>query len=129
MMKKLFYAIASLIMLAGLTSCDMEIKNVSINKLVGTWDLVSDTVVYKDGTSTTTTSNGSESMIIGENTITIVAGSTQNEYSFSYQDPHFIIDGISLYDLESLTRNEMVLSSNLTLGILLTDRKYTYKRR
>ena len=129
-MKKIIYAIAALLMMAGLCSCDGEIKNVTTKNLIGTWDLVSETVIYTDGTKTTTdVSSSGEYVVIGENTYTVVSGKHQTEYPFVYRDPHLFIDNTNLYDLVSLTRKEMVLKSTLTLGILITDHTYTYKRR
>ena len=42
-MKKIIYAIAALLMVAGLSSCNAEIKDPKINNLIGTWDMVSET--------------------------------------------------------------------------------------
>ncbi len=127
-MKKFIYALTVLLMTAALSSCDGEIKNVTTKNLVGTWDLVSETTVFTDGTKTTTEKSG-ESIIIGENTYTVVSGNRQTEYSFEFRDPDFLINGSNLYDLVSVTRKEMVLRSNLTLGILISDQTYTYKKR
>ena len=77
-MKKFIYALTVLLMTAALSSCDGEIKNVTTKNLVGTWDLVSETTVFTDGTKTTTEKSG-ESIIIGENTYTVVSGNRQTE--------------------------------------------------
>ncbi len=128
-MKKIMYVLTALLIAAGLSSCNVEIKNAKINNLVGTWDLVSETTVMTDGTQTTTTATKGEYIVITENTFTTVNGSRQTEYPFKFNDPHLLLDDINIYDLKRLTRNEMVLESKLTLGILITDHTYTYKRR
>lgn len=128
-MKKIIYALAAILAAVSLSSCDGEIKNVKINNLVGTWDLVSETTVFTDGTKTTTESTSGDYIVIGENTFTTVSGRRQTEYPFVFRDPDFIIDDVNLYDLVSLTRSTMVLKSNLTLGILISEHTYTYKRR
>ena len=116
-------------MVAGLSSCNGEIKDVKVSNLVGTWDLVSETTVFTDGRQTTSTVTSGEYIVIGEDTFTTVDGSRQTQYPFVYRDPHFIIDNVNLYDLKSLTRNQMVLSSKLTLGILISESTRTYERR
>ena len=55
-MKKLIYALSALLLAVSLNSCDTEIKNAGSKDLIGTWDLVSTTVVLGDGTETTTKS-------------------------------------------------------------------------
>ena len=59
-MKKLIYVIAALLMVAGLSSCNGEIKDVKVSDLVGTWDLVSETTVFTDGRQTTSTVTSGE---------------------------------------------------------------------
>ena len=130
-MKKIMYALAALLMLAGLSSCDGEIKNVKINNLVGTWDLVTTTTVGHDGSVTTTNHNQGDSyMLIEKESITIGSGRIQTRSDFSFGDPYFIIDGDSRYELVSLTRNQMVLKSNsLVVSILVKEQTLTYQRR
>ena len=127
-MKKFIYTLAALLMAAALSSCDGEIKNATTKNLIGTWDLVSETITYTTGTKTTTEKSG-EYIVIGESTFTTVSGGTQTEYPFSFSNPDLIINGTNLYDLESLSRKEMILSSNLPLGILISEHTYTYRRR
>ncbi len=128
-MKKILYAIAALLLAACLTSCNSEIKNVTINKLVGNWVLVEQTTVGVNGTVTTTKASGSDYMVITEDSITFGDGKSETTTNFTYSDPHFIIGGTNLYDLESLTRKEMVLQDKLVLGILITERSYKYQRK
>ena len=52
-------------MVAGLSSCNGEIKDVKVSDLVGTWDLVSETTVFTDGRQTTSTVTSGEYIVIG----------------------------------------------------------------
>ncbi len=130
-MKKIFYAIAALLMTVGLSSCNSEIKDVKIGNLVGTWDLVSRTTIALDGTTNTTNYNqGDEYMLIEQSKITFGYDNRTTSYPFSFGDPYFIVDGSSRYELVKLTRNEMVLKDNSLIGSLLTKEiTNTYQRR
>jgi len=128
-MRKIFYAFAALLMIAGLSSCNSEIKNVKTQNLVGTWDLVSTSTTFTDGTTTTTNSTSGEYIVISESTFTTVSGNSQTEYSFAYNDPHLLVGGSNWYDLKYLSRQDMILTSTLPMGILINEISYTYKRR
>ena len=128
-MKTIIKLAAILLSIAGLSSCDAEIKNVTVKNLVGTWDLVSETVVSYSGTETTTKVTTGEYIVITEDSFTEVNGNRETKYSFSYNDPHFIVDGANLYDVKSLTRKQLVLRANILIPLLQTDHWYTYERR
>jgi hypothetical protein len=127
-MKKIFKVLAALLIVAGLSSCNAEIKNIKINNLIGTWDLVSETIVSYSGTETTTTASAGHYIVITESTFTEYSGSTKTEYPMQFSDPHLILSGAIYYDIVSLTYKEMVLSSDPLLP-LYKEKKYTYKRR
>ena len=128
-MKKLVYIFTFLLMAAGLSSCNAEIKNITTKNLIGTWDLVSDTIVYSDGTETTTKCTSGEYIVITEDSYSVFSGTRETKYPFTYSDPHMMIDGVSLYDVRSLTRTQLVLSSNIVIPFIQTDHLYIYKRR
>ena len=116
-------------MLAAISSCDKEISPVQMKNLVGTWDLVSEDVSYPDGSTVNTPGKG-QYIVITDKTFTSYDknGKEVRSCSFTYNDPHFMLDGISEYDLVSLKKKEMVIKQNL-FQILTTDHKYNYKRR
>ena len=127
-MKKIIYALAAILAAVSLSSCDSEIKNVKINNLVGTWDLVSETTVgYNGSTSTESFPKGESYWVIKENEIEQHTGKISITEPFSFGDPYFIIDGTNRYELISLTRKTMVLKDRLTL--LVKERTLTYNRR
>lgn len=127
-MKKLVYLMASLLILAGLTSCDAEIKNASIKNLIGTWDLVSETTVgYNGSTSTENYAKGESYLVIREKEIEQHTGKISVTNPFSFGDPYLIIDGTNRYEIVSLSYKTMVLKDNLAL--LVKQRTLTYQRR
>ncbi len=128
-MKKLIYALSALLLAVSLSSCDTEIKNAGSKDLIGTWDLVSTTVVLGDGTETTTKSTNGDYIVIAQDSYTSVSGNRETKSSFSFNPPHLIIGGDNLYDLVTLTRKEMVLKATLYIPILQREVRYTYQRR
>ena len=134
-MKKFFYAIAALLMMVSLSSCDTEIKNVKTKNLVGTWDLTTRTFLYNDGTTTTTSvAQGDSYLVIAEDKITTGSGSREVSVPFRFDDPYFYVDGNRTYELVSLTRSQMVLKdislAGSLIGALLSEETtLTYKRR
>ncbi|MBO4476322.1 MAG: hypothetical protein J5737_06350 [Bacteroidales bacterium] len=127
-MKKIIYALAALFMVAALSSCDMEIKNVKINNLVGTWDLVSETIVHYDGTNSIEKfAKGENYLVIKKDEIESHTGKLAVTNPFSFGDPYFIIDGTSRYELKSLSYKTMVLRDPVTL--LYKEKILTYERR
>ena len=128
-MKKIVYFLASLLMAAGLSSCNMKIENPTVKNLVGTWDLVSDTIISGNSETTTTATNG-DYIVITETTISFFSGNRETKYPFSFSNPHLYLDGNNSYDLVSLTHSEMVLKTNsFIVAILGGEHRYTYKRR
>ena len=128
-MKKLVYIFASLLMLASLSSCNGKIENPSVKNLIGTWDLVSDTII-SGNTEATTVAKGGEYIVITETTFSSCSGDREVKSPFSFSDPHLYIDGMNTYDLVSLTRNEMVIKTNSALYSLFGgEHRYNYKRR
>ena len=128
-MKRLVYFIAGLLMIAGLSSCNNKIENPTVKNLVGTWDLVSDTIISGNTESTTKATSG-DYLVITETTFTSYSGGTEVKTPFSFSNPHLYLDGSNSYDLESITRNEMVLSTNnILISLLGAKHLYTYKRR
>ena len=128
-MKKLFYAVAAMLLALSLNSCDTEIKNASTRNLIGTWDLVSTTIVYADGTESTTKNTDGEYIVISQDSYTVVKGNHETKYSFSFNPPHLIIGGDNLYDLVSVSYKEMVLKGMVYIPILQREVRYNYQRR
>ena len=128
-MKKFVYILAFLLMAAGMSSCNMKIENPTVKNLVGTWDLVSDTII-SGTTETTTKATDGEYIVITETSFTRYSGNREVKSSFSFSNPHLFIDGNNSYDLVSLTHSEMVLSTNsLLISLLGAEHQYKYKRR
>lgn len=130
-MKKIIYALAALLMVAGLSSCNMEIKDPKINNLIGTWDLVSETTVsHKGDTSTEAYPKGNTYWVIKEKEIEQHEGKVAVTQPFSFGNPYFIIDGSNRYEVVSLSYSKMVLKdNNLLVSVLVKERLLNFERR
>ena len=130
-MKKIIYAIAALLMVAGLSSCNAEIKDPKINNIIGTWDMVSETIVNLKGeTSTKSFAKGENYWVIKEKEIEQHTGKVSVTEPFSFGSPYFIIDGDNRYEIVSLSHNKMVLKdNNILIALLVKEKTIEFQRR
>jgi hypothetical protein len=130
-MKKIIYAIAALLMVAGLSSCNAEIKDPKINNLIGTWDMVSETRINLKGETTTNAfAKGENYWVIKEKEIEQHTGKVSVTEPFSFGSPYLIIDGSNRYEIVSLSYSKMVLKdNNILASLLLKEKTIEFQRR
>ncbi|MBR4809286.1 MAG: hypothetical protein IK031_03295 [Bacteroidales bacterium] len=106
-MKKILTILSAV---ALLCSCATRIENPTHRNLIGTWDLVSETTVYKDGSTVTNAITTGEYLIITEDRFTVVRGNVISEYPFTFENPRLYLAGVNVYNLEFVSHTELKLN-------------------
>lgn len=128
-MKRILIILTAAVMALGLSSCNGKIENPTARNFIGTWDLVSTDVVATDGTVTSSTSKSLDYLVIEENSISFYESDKIVRHGkFAVKDKVIFFEGNAYFEVESLTRNEMVLNQS-GFGLLVKEYRFHYKRR
>lgn len=128
-MKRILIILTAAVMALGLSSCNAKIENPTARNFIGTWDLVSTDVVATDGTVTSSTSKSLDYLVIEENSISFYESDKIVRHGkFAVKDKVIFFEGNAYFEVESLTRNEMVLNQS-GFGLLVKEYRFHYKRR
>lgn len=128
-MKRILIILSAVVLALGLSSCNGKIENPTARNFIGTWDLISTDVVATDGTVTSTPCKSLDYLVIEENTISFYESDKISKHGkFAVKDKVIFFEGNAYFDVESLTRNEMVLNQS-GFGLLVKEYRLHYKRR
>ena len=128
-MKKIFQLIAAAALVLGLSSCNAKIENPTARNFIGTWDLNTIEVTTPGGSVTTTPVKTLDYLVITDSTISFYDNDRLTKSGkFAVKDKIIYYEGTPYYNVESITRKEMVLSQD-GLGIFVSGYKYFYTKR